>query len=207
VTRRQVSLAIVLLAFVALAHAAARFTQFGGAQFAPSIAAYVLMALLLAPALGWLPLAGLGLATGALTALTTSTTPALPSLLAHAAGFLVASALAKRGSRPGRDFSLGAMLGILAATLVVAWTLFAVSMWLLLAGTPFVAASRERFGVSLGQGFAAWWLFGFLSFGIPTYVISAILLPLLYGSVRAVFTRRGVPVDGDDWLPGRTLER
>ena len=61
-TRRQVLLTLALLALVALAHAAARFTQIGGAQFAPSVAIYVLMALILAPQLGWGPLLGIAAA-------------------------------------------------------------------------------------------------------------------------------------------------
>jgi hypothetical protein len=199
-------LALALLAMVALAHAAARVTQVHGAQFAPSIAIYVLMALLLAPQLAWGPLVGLGLAAGVLTWLTTSSAPALPSLPAHAGGFLVAAALTKRVSRHGSDLSVGTMLGVLAVTLVAAWTLFAATMWLMLAGTPFADASRERFGVSFGQGFAAWWLFGLVSFGLPSYVIGVILLPLLYGTLRPALVRQGVLRGDDEWLPTRVSE-
>src|SRR5215217_8519747 len=55
---RQIALTGTLLAIVFLAHAAGRFTQVGGAQFAASIGVYTLMAMLLAPQLGWGALAG-----------------------------------------------------------------------------------------------------------------------------------------------------
>ena len=206
-SRRQLLLAVALLALVALAHAAARFTQIGGAQFAPSVAIYVLMALLLAPQLGWGPLIGLAVATGLLTTLTTSTDPPTPNLLAHAGGFLTAAALAKTASPTQQRFTLGTMLGILGVTLAVSWSLFATVMWLLLAGTPFVALTRERFGVSFGQGFLAWWLFGFVSFGIPSYIIGVILLPLLYGAVRPALVKQGVLPGGDEWVPAPSSGR
>ena len=191
-TRPQVALGVALLILVAVAHAAGRFTQLGGAQFAPSIAVYTLMALLLAPQLGWPALAGFAVATGALTMLTTSTQPPQPSFPAHAGGFLVAAALAKSASRRGADYSLGTMLGILAVTLVCSWTLFAATTWLQRAGTPFVEASRERFGIGFGEGFLAWWLFGFLGVAIPSYVIGVILLPLMYRAVQPSLVRHGL---------------
>ncbi|HEY7066616.1 MAG TPA: hypothetical protein VII06_34405 [Chloroflexota bacterium] len=191
-TSRQALLAVALLLLVALAHAIGRVTQLGGAQFAPSIAIYTLLALLLAPQLGWPALVGLALATGALTMLTTSTQPALPSFPAHAGGFLVAAALAKGASGRGADYRLGTMLGILAVTLVCSWTLFAATTWLLRAGTPFAEASRTRFGIGFGPGFLAWWLFGFVGVAIPSYVIGAILLPLLYRGVQPSLVRHGV---------------
>src|SRR5919202_905344 len=92
---RQIALSGTLLAIVFLAHAAGRFTQIGGAQFAPSIAIYTLMALLLAPQLGWGPLVGIGLATGILTMLATSSPFPPANIPAHGIGFLTAAALAK----------------------------------------------------------------------------------------------------------------
>jgi hypothetical protein len=201
VTKRQLLLTIGFLCLVALAHAAARVTQIGGAQFAPSVAIYVLMALLLAPQLGWVPLIGIAAATGILTTLTTSTDPPTPNLLAHSGGFLAAAGLAKLASRTEQAFKLRTILGILAISLAVSWTLFATTMWLLLAGTPFAAVTRERFGVSFGQGFLAWWLFGFVSIGIPTYIVGVILLPLLYGAVRPALVRQGMLPTEDEWLP------
>lgn len=206
-TRRQLLLTLSLLALVAVAHATARFTQIGGAQFAPSVAIYVLMALLLAPQLGWGQLTAIAALTGVLTMLTTSTEPPTPNLLAHSGGFLTAAALARQAGRTQRRFTLGTMLGILTATLVVSWTLFAATMWFLLAGTSFAALSRERFGVSFGQGFLAWWLFGLVSFAIPSYIIGMILLPLLYGMVRPALVRQGVLAAGDEWLPAPPTER
>jgi hypothetical protein len=203
VTRGQALLALSLLVLVALAHAAARFTQFGGAQFAPSVAMYTLMALLLAPRLRWSSLIGLAAVTGILTTITTSSDPPTPNLIAHSGGFLAAAGLAKIASRGGHSYKITTMLAILAATLVVSWTLFATGMWLLLAGTPFADLTRERFGVSFGQGFFAWWLFGFLSIAIPSYVLGVILLPLLYGVLRPAVVRQCVVPSGDEWIPTR----
>lgn len=87
---------------------------------------------------------GIGLATGILTILTTSSEPPIPSLPAHTGGFLVAAALSKAASRRGPDLGIGTMLGILAVTLAIAWALFAATMWFMLAGTPFTDASRAH---------------------------------------------------------------
>ncbi|KPV47435.1 hypothetical protein SE17_42395, partial [Kouleothrix aurantiaca] len=64
---RQIALAAAFLAIVFIAHAAGRILQIGGAQLAPSIAIYVLMAMLLAPSMSWGALTGIALATGLLT--------------------------------------------------------------------------------------------------------------------------------------------
>jgi hypothetical protein len=196
---RQIALTGTLLAIVFLAHAAGRFTQVGGAQFAASIGVYTLMALLLAPQLGWGALAGVGLATGILTMLATSSPFPPANIPAHGIGFLTAAALAKATYRGDREYGLGTMLGILAATLLVSWTLFAIPTWLGLtnsafglANTRFLERQFEVFGMTFGQGIVAWWLFGFVSVGIPTYVISAILLPLLYRAVQPALVRQGM---------------
>src|SRR5919201_2615742 len=138
-TMRQIALAGTLLALVFIAHFAGRLLQIGGAQLAASIGVYTLMALLLGPQLGWGPLVGVGLAVGILTMLATSSPFPPANIPAHGLAFLLAAAMAKAVSRRGRDYTLAEMLGILAVTLVVSWTLFAVVTWFGLAGTPFVA--------------------------------------------------------------------
>src|SRR5262245_44166476 len=108
---RQIALAGTLLAIVFLAHAAGRFFQIGGAQIAASIGIYTLMALLLAPQLGWGPLVGIGLATGILTMLATSSPFPPANIPAHGIAFLVAAALAKAVNRSGRGYTLVQMIG------------------------------------------------------------------------------------------------
>jgi hypothetical protein len=198
-TMRQIALAGTLLALVFLAHAAVRITQFGGAQFAPSIAVYTLMALLLAPHLGWGPLLGIALATGILTMMATGSPFPAANIPAHGGGFLVAAAMAKAANRPTGTFNLPVMLGILAVTLLVSWTLFATVTWLGLSNAwlgvsvpGFVDRSREFLGLSFGQGMLAWWLFGFFSVGVPSYIIGVILLPLLYRAVQPALVRQGM---------------
>ncbi len=191
-TMRQIALAGTLLAIVFLAHAAVRFTQIGGAQLAPSIAIYTLMALLLAPQLGWGPLVGIALATGLLTMIATGSPFPPANIPAHGGGFLLAAALAKAASRRSPQYSLATMLGILAVTVFVSWTLFATFTWLGLAGTPFTAQAFNRFGVGFGSGLFAWWLAGFLGVGIPSYIVGVILLPLLYRAVQPALVRQGM---------------
>lgn len=191
-TTRQIALAGTLLAIVFLAHAAGRFTQIGGAQVAPSIAIYVLMALLLAPQLGWGPLAGIGLATGILTMLATSSPFPLANIPAHGGGFLVACWLVKSWGRGSTDMPVSKIIGILTVTLLVSWTLFATVTWLGLAGTAFAQRSFSGFGMAFGQGLAAWWLFGFVTIAIPTLIIGIILTPLLYRAVQPALVRQGM---------------
>src|SRR5712692_5159870 len=158
-TMRQIALAGTLLALVFIAHAAARFTQVGGAQFAPSIAVYTLMALLLAPQLGWGPLLGIALATGILTMLATGSPFPAANIPGHAIGFLVAAGLAKSVARERRTYGLGAMLGILAVTVTISWVVFGTVTWLGLSNNWFgVSNARflerqfEVFGITFGQG-------------------------------------------------------
>ncbi|HBY98065.1 MAG: hypothetical protein M5U01_03415 [Ardenticatenaceae bacterium] len=188
---RQIALAAVLLAIVFLAHAAGRFTQIGGAQLAPSIAIYVLMALLIAPELGWGPLVGIGLATGILTMLATSSPFPPANIPAHGLAFLAAAYLTKLWVKD-REASTGQIVAIAAVTLVVSWTLFALFTWLGLAGSPFTARAFARFGMAFGQGFTAWWLFGFVGVAIPTFIVALILTPLLYRVVRPALVRQGM---------------
>jgi len=191
VSTRQIALAAVLLAIVFLAHAAGRFTQIGGAQLAPSIAIYVLMALLLAPELGWGPLVGIGLATGILTMLATSSPFPPANIPAHGGGFLAAAYLTKAWVGR-REANTTQIVTVAAVTLVVSWTLFALFTWLGLAGSPFTARAFERFGMAFGQGFVAWWLFGFIGVAVPTFIVALILTPLLYRVVRPALVRQGM---------------
>jgi hypothetical protein len=191
-TTRHIALAGTLLAIVFLAHAAGRFFQIGGAQLAPSIAIYTLIALLLAPQLAWGPLLGIALAVGVLTMVATSSPFPPANIPAHGLAFLLASWLTRRASPGGAALSTGTVVGILAATLLVSWTLFATFTWLGLTGSGFVNQSFNRFGVAFGQGLLAWWLFGFLGVALPTFVIGLILTPLLYRAVRPVLVRQGM---------------
>lgn len=118
-TTRQIALSGTLLAIVFLAHAAGRFTQMGGAQVAPSIAIYTLMALILAPQLGWGPLVGIGLATGILTMLATSSPFPPANIPAHGLAFLTAAALTKAWGGDYRELSIGKIISILTVTLLV----------------------------------------------------------------------------------------
>ncbi len=189
---RQIALAGTLLALVFLAHAAARFTQIGGAQLAPSIAVYALMALLLANQLAWGPLVGIGLLCGVLTMLATSSPFPPANIAAHGLGFLTAAFLAKRLAPGGRDLSVGAIVAVMIITTFVSWTLFAVVTWLGLSGSPFAQQSWSRFGADFGTGLLAWWISGGLGIGVPTAVIGCILTPLLYRAVRPALIRQGM---------------
>ncbi len=191
-TTRQIALAGTLLALVFLAHASGRFFQIGIAQLAPSIAIYVFMALLLAPYMNWGALVGIGLGCGILTMLATSSPFPPANIPAHGLGFLTAAALSKSLGRSGRELAIGAIIGITAVTLVVSWTLFVVVTWLGLTNHPIQSRTFEGFGMVFGQGLAAWWIFGFLTVAIPTFIIAAILAPVLYRAVRPMLIRQGM---------------
>jgi hypothetical protein len=191
---RHIALAGTLLAIVFLAHAAGRFTQIGGAQVAPSIAIYVLMALLLAPQLSWVPLIGIGFAAGVLTMVATSSPFPPANIPAHGIGFLVAAVLTKAFSGDGREMSPGRVIVILAITLVTSWTLFSTITWmgLLPTGHPLMSRDYATMGLSFGQGLLAWWTFGFFTIAIPTFIIGLVLTPLLYRAVRPQLVRQGM---------------
>jgi hypothetical protein len=189
---RQISLAAAFLAIVFIAHAAGRILQIGGAQLAPSIAIYVLMALLMAPYLGWGALTGIALATGLLTMLATSSPFPLANIPGHGGAFLVAALLTKMLGGDGRELSIGKVIGIASVILLVSWTLFSLFTWLGLLGTAFTAQPFSRFGASFGTGYLAWWLSGFLGVALPTWVIAVILTPLLYRAVRPALVRQGM---------------
>jgi hypothetical protein len=191
-TTRQIALAAALLALVFLAHASGRFFQIGIAQLAPSIAIYVFMALLLAPYMSWGPLVGIGLGVGILTMIATGSPFPPANIPAHGLGFLLACALAKSWGRGGRELSIGAIVGVTAITLVVSWTLFVTVTWLGLTNHPIQSRTFEGLGVVFGQGLLAWWLFGFITVAIPTFIIAAILAPILYRAVRPVLIRQGM---------------
>jgi hypothetical protein len=189
---RHIALAGTFLAIVFLAHAAGRFTQIGGAQIAASIAIYALMALILGPELEWGPLAGIALGIGVLTMLATSSPFPLANIPGHGVAFLVACGLAKAVAPRGAPIGLSKQAVIIVVTLVVSWTLFALTTWIGLSGTPFVQNSFNRLGIAFGQGFVAWWLAGFVGVGIPSLVIAMILTPLLYNAVRPALIRQGM---------------
>jgi len=191
---RQISLAAAFLAIVFIAHAAGRILQIGGAQLAPSIAIYVLMALLMAPNLGWGALTGIALATGLLTMIATSSPFPLANIPAHGGSFLLAALLTKMLGGDGRELSTGKVIGIVSLILVVSWTLFSLFTWLGLMGTPFTGRSFSRFGADFGTGFLAWWISGFLGVAVPTWIIALVLTPLLYRAVRPALVRQGMIV-------------
>lgn len=189
---RQIALAGTLLAIVFLAHAAGRFFQIGGAQLAPSIAIYTLIALLLAPQMSWGPLVGIGVAVGILTMVATSSPFPPANIPAHGLAFLLAAWMTKTLGRGAAELPVGKIVAILAATIFTSWTLFATFTWFGLTGSGFVSQSFARFGFAFGQGLAAWWLFGFLGVALPTFVIGLILTPLLYRAVRPALVRQGM---------------
>ena len=190
---RQIALAAAFLALVFLAHAAGRFAQIGGAQLALSIAVYVLMALLMAPSLSWGPLAGIGLGVGILTMLATSSPVPWANIPAHGGGFLAAAWLAKKYTSGDEPVSLKWQQVILAVATNLAWVLFALFTWLGISpASGFHEKAFERFGMSFGSGFIAWFLFGFVGVVIPTWIFCAIVLPLLYKAVRPALVRQGM---------------
>jgi hypothetical protein len=189
---RQIALAAAFLAIVFIAHAAGRVLQIGGAQLAPSIAIYVLMALLMAVDLGWVPLVGIGLATGILTMVATSSPFPLANIPAHGLGFLFAAYLAKRAAPAGQEHSSLHIIINVSLVILLSWTLFALVTWLGLASTPFTGSEWVRFGANLGTGFVAWWIFGFIGVAVPTAIIAWILTPLLYRAVRPALVRQGM---------------
>lgn len=192
-TTRQIALAAAFLALIFLAHAAGRFAQIGGAQIALSIAVYVLMALLLAPGLSWGPLLGIGLGVGILTMLATSSPVPWANIPAHGGTFLVAAWLSKTLTKGNEEVGLGKLLLILTISLVVSWTLFATFTWIgINPASGFHARNFERFGLTFGTGFTAWYLFGFLGVAVPTWILCGILLPILYRAVRPALVRQGM---------------
>lgn len=189
---RQIALAAAFLAIVFIAHASGRVLQIGGAQLAPSIAIYVLMALLMAPSLRWGPLVGIGLAVGILTMVATSSPFPLANIPAHGLGFLLAAYLAKQAAPEDQEIGVAPIILNVGLVILVSWTLFAAFTWLGLASTPFAGNDWARFGMSFGTGYIAWWLFGFLGVAVPTFIIALILTPLLYRAVRPALVRQGM---------------
>lgn len=189
---RQIAVAAAFLAIVFIAHAAGRILQIGGAQLAPSIAIYTLMALLLAPGMRWGALVGIALATGVLTMIATSSPFPPANIPGHGLSFLLAALAAKLFGADNRELGLGQIIGIFSVTLLVSWTLFALVTWIGMAGTPFATNEFARFEINFGTGFLAWWIAGFVGVAIPTWIIGLILTPLLYRSVRPALIRQGM---------------
>ena len=205
-TTRQIALAAMLLALVFLAHLSGRFFTIGVAQLAPSIAIYVFMALLLAVDLSWGALAGIALAVGILTMIATGSPFPPANIPAHGLGFVTAAGLTRALSRDGQPLGLSRILTIVTITLVFSWTLFSSISWLGLtsfgainflglsgnAGVLSRSFEVPAMGLAFGQGLIAWWTFGFLFIAIPTWIIAAILTPILYRAVRPVLIRQGM---------------
>ncbi|MBI4769452.1 MAG: hypothetical protein HY784_03315 [Chloroflexi bacterium] len=190
---RQIALAAAFLALVFLAHAAGRFAQIGGAQIALSIAVYTLMALLMAPGLGWGPLAGIALGVGILTMLATSSPVPWANIPGHGGGFLVASWMAKALTKGDQPTGLAMQEVILSVATNVAWVLFAIFTWVgINPASGFHERAFTRLGLTFGQGFFAWFLFGFVGVVIPTWIFGLIVLPLLYRAVRPALVRQGM---------------
>jgi len=190
---KLIALTAALLAVVFLAHAAGRFTQVGGAQFAPSIAIYTLMAYLLAKQTKWSEKIGIGFLVGILTMLATSSPFPPAAVVAHMGGFLVACVLTLVMVKEAKQVSVlqNTIIGFI--TTMISWTLFAIITWIGLTGTPFTGRSWTGLAsVNFGAGFFAWFLYGLVSVGIPSLLIVWILTPILYRAVRPALVRQGM---------------
>ena len=190
---KLIALTAALLAVVFLAHAAGRFTQIGGAQFAPSIAIYVLMAYLLAKQTKWSEKVGISLLIGILTMLATSSPFPPAAVIAHAGGFLVACALALVAFKTSKEIGLlqNTIIGFI--TTMISWALFATSTWIGLTGTAFTGRTfKGLLDITFGAGFLAWFLWGLVSVGIPSVVIVWVLTPILYKAVKPALVRQGM---------------
>lgn len=186
---RQIALAAAFLAIVFIAHASGRVFQIGGAQLAPSIGIYVLMALLMAPDLDWVPLTGIALAVGILTMVATSSPFPIANIPAHGGGFLLAAYLTKQMVRGREELTVTQIVLNVGVVLIVSWTIFAVLTWF---GLTSAGAAGNLPQAGVGSGIVAWWMYGFLFIALPTFVIAAILAPLLYRAVRPALVRQGM---------------
>lgn len=188
---RQIALAAAFLALVFLAHAAGRFAQIGGAQLALSIPVYVLMALLLAPGLSWGPLVGVGLGVGILTMLATSSPVPWANIPAGGIAFLVSAWMVRLLSNAEESVSLPMQELILSVSTNVGWLFFAGFTWFG-ATVGFRGTAFARYGIEFGDGFIAWFLFGFVGVVVPTWIFGLIVLPILYRAVRPALIRQGM---------------
>jgi hypothetical protein len=191
VNTRQIALAAAFLALVFLAHAAGRFAQIGGAQLALSIPVYVLMALLLAPGLSWGPLVGVGLGVGILTMLATSSPVPWANIPAGGIAFLVSAWMVRLLSNAEEALSLPMQELILSVSTNVGWLFFAGLTWFG-ATAGFRGTAFARYGLEFGDGFIAWFLFGFFGVVVPTWIFGLIVLPILYRVVRPALIRQGM---------------
>ena len=189
---KQVALTAVLLTGVFLAHAGARFTQIGGAQFAPSIAIYLLMAYFLATEMKPEEKVAIAFLVGVLTMIATSSPFPPANIPAHGGGFLVACILTTALLSPAKVLSLTRHMLIAFITVFTSWSCFAVFTWLGLIGTSFVSSEFERFGIDFGRGFVAWFLFGALGVAVPSLIIALIVTPILYKALRPTLVRHHV---------------
>jgi len=176
---RQLGIIVVFLILTYLAHMLGQVVQIGGAQLAPSIVVYTLLALLIAPVNGWAVLAIVGVVVGLLTMVATSSPYPLANIPAHLGGFLFASLLAKVRPNRGGAVETGVLATAVVLTTLISWTLFAAGTWFGLRGTEFAARTWERFGITFGTGFWGWWLYGLIGVGIPTLLVGLVLSPVL----------------------------
>ncbi len=189
---KQIALAAALLALVFLAHAAGRFTQIGGAQFAPSIAIYMLAAYLLATQTNVAEKIGIAILVGILTMIATSSPFPPANIPSHGGSFLLAAFMAQPFIKKRGDVPILFHIFAAVVVVVVSWTLFALFTWIGLTGTGFTQKQFTRFDINFGTGFIAWWLFGWIGVGIPTLLITIIVTPILYKLVKPVLVRQGM---------------
>jgi len=189
---RHIALAATFLAIVFLAHAASRVTQMGGAQASLAVGIFILMGLIFGPELQWGPLLGIGIGVGLMLMLATSTPVPLAALVAGLGGFLIASAIAKATSPGEKAFGLASIEGNVVITAVLTWMILATGTWLGLSASPFASRNFTGYGLSLGSGYVAWWIFGFLTVMLPSMIVALILTPLLYNAVRPQLIRTGL---------------
>jgi hypothetical protein len=189
---RHIALAGTFLALIFLAHAASRFTQVGGAQATGAIAFWVILALLLGPELRWESLVGIGIGTGLMLMLATSSPVPPAAFLAGCVGFLASSAIAKLIAPKGANVGFGGIFLDILVTGPIAWTMLCTLTWLVLSASPFGNRNFAVYGLAFGQGYVAWWIFGFLAIMLPSMIFAWILVPILYPPVHQALVRQGM---------------
>jgi len=194
---RRLGVLALSLAAVYGSHAAGRVLNIGGAQLAPSMAVYIFMALLLAPRTPWPALLAIGGLVGLLTKLATTSLVPWAAFPSHGGTFLLVCALVKWWAPQDREIAVWRVVTIVTVAVVFSWTVFAAVVWM---GAPgaFRAKGWDAFGLSLGQGSLAWWLYGFLAVAMPTIILAAVVTPVLYQAAVS----RTVAIKYLAWLGG-----
>ncbi len=191
-TTRHIAVASTFLALIFLAHAASRFTQMGGAQATGAIAFWVILALLVGPELGWGSLVGIGILTGLMLMLATSSPVPPAAFLAGAVGFLSSAAVAKILTPKGRSISMGGIIVDILVTGPITWTVLATVTWLFLSAGSFGNRNFAVYGLAIGQGYTAWWIFGLLAIMLPSMIFAWIIVPILQPLVYKALVRQGM---------------